>query len=214
MSSLSEFESLISEAQIRAAETEGWDFSWLKGRRHEQSPPWSYEDIAIPLVNRADHMLDMDTGGGERLTSLHERASAWPIRVEATEAYPPNIPVARRALEPIDVTVVPYTDVSALPFDDGSFDVMLNRHGSYSVPELYRLLDDQGLFVSEQVGSEMCQGLNKALDAAPVDLPAWNLNKAVQEFESDGFEIITAEEHRGYDLFDDVGAIVWYLQMV
>ncbi|MBD3647870.1 MAG: hypothetical protein HUJ31_10560, partial [Pseudomonadales bacterium] len=39
-------------------------------------------------------------------------------------------------------------------------------------------------------------------------------NKAVQELEAGGFEIITAEEHRGYDLFDDVGAIVWYLQMV
>lgn len=43
-------------------------------------------------------------------------------------------------------------NASAIPFDDASFDLIINRHGEFDAPELYRLLKDNGIFVTEQVG--------------------------------------------------------------
>jgi hypothetical protein len=48
---------------------EGWDFSYLyqSGRLIEDQPPWSYEERASELMHRVNSVLDLDTGGGERL---------------------------------------------------------------------------------------------------------------------------------------------------
>ena len=53
---------------------EGWNFPHLDGRVIEDDPPWSYMDRAQTLMNGADSLLDMDTGGGERLLDM---CSSW-----------------------------------------------------------------------------------------------------------------------------------------
>jgi hypothetical protein len=47
-------------------------------------------------------MLDMGTGGGEALAGLADRAP----RTIATEAWPPNVPVAGRRLLPLGISVI------------------------------------------------------------------------------------------------------------
>jgi hypothetical protein len=69
----------------------------------------------------------MGTGGGEALSGLVPR----PPRTVATEAWPPNVPVAARRLRPLDIPVVQdegaaenfAQDASRgrLPFRDGAF---------------------------------------------------------------------------------------------
>ncbi|MCZ7671964.1 MAG: hypothetical protein M5U34_34940 [Chloroflexi bacterium] len=75
----------------------GWDFSYIRERMIEESPPWSYKALAMTLMAQADSLLDMGTGGGERLLSMRE---AWPPQVFATEGYAPNVALARKKLEP------------------------------------------------------------------------------------------------------------------
>ena len=36
-----------------------------------------------------------------------------------------------------------------MPFDDDSFDMIINRHGNYNVKELYRVLKPNGLFITQ-----------------------------------------------------------------
>jgi len=81
----------------------GWDFAHLDGRMIAGEPPWSYPDRAAALMRGATALLDVDTGGGERLLELRE---AWPRRVTATESYPPNVRVATERLGPLGATVV------------------------------------------------------------------------------------------------------------
>ena len=45
----------------------GWDFSYLDGRMLLDQPPWSYTARAKELMGRASSVLDIATGGGERL---------------------------------------------------------------------------------------------------------------------------------------------------
>ncbi len=173
-----------------------------------------YEELVLSQLPHKRSMLDMDTGGGERLRAMRERATTWPERVCATEAYPPNIGVAKANLSSIGVLVSPYTDYKHLPFADEEFDLIGNRHGQYSVHELRRLLTKNGIFITEQVGGDMCTGLNRLLLGVTPETSDWDLPHAAAELEASGFEIIERDEYRGADVFDDVGAIVWYLTMV
>src|SRR3981081_3736770 len=69
----------------------GWDFAYLEGRMLMEQPPWlppwSYAQRAAELWRGASSVVDLGTGGGERLLELRE---AWPARVTATEEHPPN----------------------------------------------------------------------------------------------------------------------------
>ena len=211
---LDSFDSLVADAVAQASTHRGWDFSYLRDRRHEEPTPWSYEDSVLSLLDGVEDMLDMDTGGGERLSKLHDRAGSWPTRVTAIEAYLPNVEVARRNLAPIAVEVVPYDNDKRLPFNDASFDLIINRHGQYSATEIKRLLKPEGAFVTEQVGSDMCVGLNRLLEAPPDNGADWDLPAAVAALEGEGFEIVDQQEYRGRDVFDDIGAVVWLLHVV
>jgi len=73
----------------------------------------------------------------------------------ATEAYEPNVALARERLGPLGVTVLPYRSDDLvggpLPFDDASLDVVLDRHESYGACEVARVLAPRGRFLTQQV---------------------------------------------------------------
>lgn len=117
----------------------GWDFSYLAGRRidiHAQKT-WDYTASAVAAMRQAQSMLDMRTGGGERLAQF---LALQPVpQVYATEGYPPNVQVARERLEPLGVTVYAVQG-EQLPLADESLDLVINRHGSYDPREVGRVL--------------------------------------------------------------------------
>lgn len=128
---------------------EGWDFSAFKERFWwTENQPWSYMDRAAQLMRQAHAVVDLDTGGGERLLELRPH---WPAKVYATESYPPNFKLATRILASLGVTVV---DVASderivLPFADGEFDLILNRTGGINSAEIGRILASGGTFYSQ-----------------------------------------------------------------
>src|SRR5260370_10005297 len=98
-----EFDRLLAEAM--AAPFSGWDFSWLEGRRVEEEDTettWDYDERARKRIQSAASLLDLGTGGGERLSRL----GPFPPFAVATEAYAPNVPVATRLPQPLRVRVV------------------------------------------------------------------------------------------------------------
>ena len=100
MKDIREFERLVQEAW--EAPFSGWDFSWLNGRYHEDPPSWNYRDVVLRhLARGVRSLLDMGTGGGEFLSGL----APLPEDTCATEAYAPNVPIARARLEPLGVQV-------------------------------------------------------------------------------------------------------------
>jgi hypothetical protein len=48
----------------------GWDFSYLDGRMLQEQAPWSYSTLTAERMRHASAVLDMGTGGGERLLAL------------------------------------------------------------------------------------------------------------------------------------------------
>lgn len=189
----------------------GWDFSSITGRWQEQAPRWDYREIVSQHIVQANALLDMGTGGGEFLASL----PSLPAHTRATENYAPNLPVARQRLAPLGVVVQPFEHDNQLPFADHEFDLIINRHESYAVQEVKRILRPGGIFLTQQVGGRDNLRLNEVLQApVPGEYEDWLLADAVAALEAAGFTILDALEDFPPTYFYDIGAVIFYLQAI
>ncbi|MDQ2848294.1 MAG: class I SAM-dependent methyltransferase [Actinomycetota bacterium] len=153
------------------AEPTGWSFGHLAGYPADQ-PPWDFGELCqrhIETIGRAGSLLDLGTGGGERLLALAAAvAGGLPADTMATEGWPPNIDPATSALAAIGVRVVAYRDgqpategtvgtVGAegasdrMPFPANRFDLSMSCHESYRSDEVARTLRPGGVFLTQQV---------------------------------------------------------------
>lgn len=199
-----------SEEQI--AHIRGWDFSHIYGRYEEgQDIPWDYEKIVRQYLNANVKILDYDTGGGEFLLSLNHPYN----NTAATEGFPPNVELCKEKLLPLGIDFKACDDPANIPFEDETFDIIINRHGDFNAKELYRLLKKGGIFVTQQVGSENDRELVElVLPGTPQPFPHLYLEKQSKVFEEAGFEILRAEEAYLPIKFYDVGAFVWFARII
>ncbi len=202
-------DALIAEAL--AQDFSGWDFSWLKGRWEEENTPWDYREIVEARLSQTRALLDMGTGGGEFLSSLR----GLPRATVETEAWSPNFPVARKRLEPLGIRCVAIEDDRELPFENTTFDLVINRHEAFWSTEVFRILKPGGRFITQQVGGENQLELNTwFLGEAKPKWPYWKLDLAVDRLTGVGFTIADAQEAYPQSRFFDIGAIVYYMKVI
>lgn len=188
---------------------EGWDFAYLKGRMHEESPPWNYNLLAKSLVKKAHSVLDEATGGGEIFSAF----APFPKHAVATEGYKPNVSVAKKRLSLLGVKVIYGDESKKLPLKNAEFELILNRHGAFNAKELYRLLCLNGKLLTQQVDGANLYDLLKEFGVKP----KWTFNTLKNrrsELVKAGFTINKAQEWRGRIEFRDVGAIVYWLKAI
>ncbi|MDR7071490.1 class I SAM-dependent methyltransferase [Fictibacillus barbaricus] len=205
-----EFEMYIKDAEKPFS---GWDFSFISetGRVSSSMLSWSYGSMVIPLVQNASSMLDMGTGGGELLSKFQP----FPEMICATEAYPPNVPIAKKRLEPLGVKVHQIGEDNLLPFSDRQFDLIVNKHEEYSPQEVRRVISDDGIFLTQQVGGTDCKELNEHFGVPLNDVFShWNLSFAKHQLQSHGFDVLEAKQEFPVQRFYDVGALLYYLKAI
>jgi SAM-dependent methyltransferase len=190
----------------------GWDFSYLDGRMLEEQAPWSYSSRAAKLMRHASSVIDLGTGGGERFLKLQ---ADWPKKVVATEEYLPNFRLATKRLSAFGAQVVDVrlTDNGPMPFVNGEFDLVLNRHSGFNSKEVTRILASGGTFLTQQVHGLWAYDLLAVFGAKP-QWPEATLDKYVPQLKAAGLTIVNTQEWSGQLSFTDVGAIVYYLQAV
>lgn len=188
---------------------EGWNFSYLKDRYSEEQPPWSYEQMVRDLLRGADSVLDMGTGGGEKLL---EFKNVLPANTVATEGYTPNVPVARANLEPHGIRVIDYNLEVAprMPFDDNTFGLIIDRHEAFDAKEVARILRPGGVFLTQQVDGRELGDFRTHFGYESAFLHV-NVENCSQGLADAGLEIVRAEEWAGKSTFQDVGALVYFL---
>lgn len=191
----------------------GWDFSFISDTERVRSEPlsWSYGSIVVSLIHEAKSMLDMGTGGGELLSKL----GPYPPLVYATEAYRPNVPIAKKRLSPLNIQVFQINDDEKLPFEKGTFDLIINKHESFSAKEVRRIITKDGFFLTQQVGGHDCNGINEML-GVPIndEYKDWNLEHALKDLEENGFDILKGMEEYPVQRFYDIGALIYYLKAI
>jgi SAM-dependent methyltransferase len=211
------FEELIAEGD--AVPVEGWDFSWFDGRATEERPAWGYARLLGERIGRAAAVLDVQTGGGEVLAEAVRRArdpsGGGPTVIAATESWPPNLALARRALAPLGGNVVGATDEADLPFGDATFDLVVSRHPTVvRWREIARVLAPEGRYFSQQIGP----GTNRELTdfmmgPRPVNM-ARSPDAIAAAAHRAGLEVVDVREQTMRVEFFDVGAVVHFLKKV
>jgi len=187
----------------RASGFEGWSFD-LGVRRLGPAMPWSYDEIVRVAARGVHAVLDIGTGGGERLALLRD---ALPRNVVATEPWSVNAPVARDRLAPLGVDVV-HASSRVLPFADRSFNLVIDRHEEFEPSEVRRVLRHSGAFVSQQVGvgdwGELNAHFPRREDFAD------ELRRYAPELRALGFNV-TVREHQERVAYPSLGEFVYML---
>ena len=200
------------KAEEKIAHIHGWDFSHIHGRYTEQEDlPWDYRSVIGEYLTPQMKIMDIDTGGGEFLLSLnhpHENTAAM-------ENFPPNAVLCKKLLLPLGIDFRPGNGKGTLPFGDGSFDMVLNRHGDFNAEEIYRVLKPGGIFITQQVGAENDRELVELLcGEIPMPFPDQYLKIISGKFAEAGFAILREEEAFRPIRFFDVGALVWFARII
>ena len=198
-------------AEEEAAHIHGWDFSHIEGRYEEAALPWNYRDTVMSFLRPGMKLLDIDTGGGEFLLSLGHPFGD----TAAMENYPPNVALCRQTLTPLGIDFRPGSGNGPYPFEDGSFDMVIDRHGDFCAGEIFRILKPGGLFITQQVGAENDRELVELLcGPTPPPFPEQALAITAKKFSEAGFQILKAEECFRPIRFFDVGALVWFARII
>ena len=204
------FEDLVAEAE--AAPIDGWDFSWLEGRATEARPSWHYAERVAERAAAVRSMLDLETGGGELLSGLPQ----LPELMVATENYRPNLRLAAPRLQARGAFVVAaHDDRAALPFAGNTFELVTSRHPIDTWwAEIARVLRPGGTYFSQQVGPHSVRELSEFLMGP---LPASSKREpalARLAAEAAGLAVHDLRQERLQTVFDDVGAVVYFLRLV
>ncbi len=169
----------------------GWDFSYLEGKIIEEVTPWNYLEIVKKYLNPNDILLDMGTADGKKLLLLNHPYN----NTYVTEGYYPNYQLCIRNLSHLGINVSYYTEDTNLPFVHNKFDIIINRHESYDIKEIKRILKPNGLFITQQVGSHNNEPMIKILTPwAKKDYDSFTLDKELEKLKNSAFEIITHEK--------------------
>jgi SAM-dependent methyltransferase len=190
----------------------GWDFSHLSGRVVEEQPHWNYAQRVSELMDNANSVVDLGTGGGERLLDLQQH---WAKQTVAIEDYPPNVRLSHERLSPLGVPVIEATsnELVALPFASGTFDLVINRNTAFHPADVARVLSSGGTFLTNQVHGLTLLDLLTIFGATPQWAEA-TPEKYIPLLEAAGLTIVDVQEWRGKTRFSDVGALVYYLKAI
>lgn len=189
----------------------GWDFSHLDGRWKSDILPWDYRKIVLDYLDSDFRLLDMGTGGGEFLLTLKHPYNLTSV----TEAYEPNIRLCIEKLTPLGIVVKRIYSDNRLPFDDNSFDMVINRHEEFDEYEVVRVLKQGGIFVTQQTGGRNNNNLSAFLieDFKP-RFPKHDLAHNAVMIKKAGFEIIQSQECFSSLHFFDIGALTYYAKII
>lgn len=205
------FDDLITAAD--AVDVSGWDFSWLDGRATEERPPWGYQRLMGEKIDRSTITVDIQTGGGEVLAGVPQRAAKAMV---ATESWPPNVKRAQENLRSKGVVVIADEDRPPLPFADDTFDLVTSRHPvTVHWDEIARVLAPGGTYFSQQVGPDSGHEIyDFFLGPQPLGQSSREPVLARRGAEQAGLEVVDLRTAELRMEFFDVGAMVYFLRKV
>lgn len=190
-------------------ERRGWDFSRMSTER--EPVPWEYLDVVSRFLQPTDVVLDVGTGGGERLLSLADKY----LRSVGVDPDPDMVRAAREnAACHANVQFLPGSAERLEPLEDGAFDVVLTRHAPTFAPELDRVTKPGGVFISQGIGSRNMANIRQAFNTGSAAHYEDDHRTFLSDLAGRGWRLV-AEGH--YDVrywVKDVPSLVFWFQAI
>ncbi len=181
----------------------GWDFSRMRTARGPV--PWDYLEVVLRYLTESDVVLDVGTGGGERLVALAPSFASG----TGVDPDPEMVRFAREngALAP-NVTFLEM-GAEALAFPEASFDVVLTRHAPVCVPEVVRVLKPGGHFVTQGVGARNMDNIRRAFGTGSPDRYDTEFRSTIAEFTERGCRIVATGDYDVRYWVEDVPSLIF-----
>lgn len=185
----------------RVGQRQGWDFS----RMHTSHPatPWEYLSVVRGHLRATDTVIDIGTGGGERLLELSTDAR----QLLGVDPDPEMITRARELAADKGATSVHFETGTGAEILE-QFDVVIDRHAPFETQVVHRLLRPGGRFVTQQVGEHNMRNVREAFQleanaSAPI---------RPEMFVQTGFSIERFDEYNVDYVIRDTDSLVFWLQ--
>lgn len=134
----------------------GWDFSKMKYKIVDDSE-FNFFDEINNKVNPNTILLDIGTGGGEKLTNLITDNCLLKIGTDFSNEM---VKYANKQNTKKNIRFFEM-DSENIKFPDEFFDVISARHTPFSGSEVHRVLKKEGYFFTEQIDEDDCLQLKK-----------------------------------------------------
>jgi SAM-dependent methyltransferase len=149
----------VDELAAAVRDRRGWDFSGMSELR--QPVPWEYREVVQRYLRSSDAVLDVGTGGGERLREL-AGAFGHGVGIDADPA------MARFARENSAAANLSFRVSShRLESVPETFDVIIDRHAPFDLSAVAAHLRPGGYFITQQVGERNMACVKAALGQRP-----------------------------------------------
>ena len=165
-----------------------------------QPVPWEYQDVVLRYLRPSDAVLDIGTGGGERLRAL-AGAFARGLGIDADAA------MVRFAAENSAAGNLNFRVCSdRLESVTETYDVIIDRHAPFDLSAVSAYLRPGGYFVTQQVGERNMACVKAALGQTAVP-PAIRR----QAFAGSGLKLLAFLEYDVEYVVRDIESLVFWL---
>lgn len=162
--------------------------------------PWDYSARVREFLKDGTRVLDMSIGSGGAIMNHPFDLTA------AIEDFGDNEVI--RKLEPMGLTVRKCEDPGVIPYEDGSFNLVISRNVPYDLREINRVLRKGGHFITQQVGSENMTELLTVLGGIlHKNSENYNLENQVMDFQNYGFRVVFRNQDYPILKFDSVSEV-------
>ncbi|QPC81762.1 class I SAM-dependent methyltransferase [Phototrophicus methaneseepsis] len=203
-------QAILKDMALRVGQREGWDFSRVRDQR--DPVPWDYEQVVVPYLSTHARVLDIGTGGGERLLKLLPLLGSA-VGVDADEAMIQTAQANARSAQQYQLSFRVMRSEKLL-FDDNAFDVVLCRHAPYDVGEVLRVLKPGAVFITQQVGWLNTANIYRAFGQRPQHNDGTDPYKMGRRFKAAGCDVLVQASYDVPYRFLDVESLIFWLQAV
>lgn len=142
----------------KIGKTIGWDFSNMKYNVIDNSQ-FKYFDEVNNKISKESILLDIGTGGGEKLINLISNKCLIKIGTDFSNEM---IAIARKNAKKYN-NKIKFFEMNSnnLIFPNEFFDIVCARHTPFNLNEILRVLNKNGLFYSEQIDEDDCMTLKE-----------------------------------------------------
>jgi ubiquinone/menaquinone biosynthesis C-methylase UbiE len=131
----------------KPAELKGWDFSQVKVI--EEGPIIDYSRVVESHLGRNKTLLDVGTGGGERLKAFAPKVrEAIGIDIDRKMIKTAAENLRRSGSQNVNLILC---DSEKMPVVEAHIDIVINRHAPFGAKEVSRILRLGGTFITQQV---------------------------------------------------------------
>ncbi|PQP83332.1 SAM-dependent methyltransferase [Paenibacillus sp. PCH8] len=183
----------------RVGRMNGWDFSSMNVV--SEKIEWNFYEEVARNTRSSDLLLDIGTGGGEAVLSIAKVALLL-VGIDLAQGM---IETAQHNLQALGVhpnVRFLHMDAGKLVFPNHFFNVISARHSGFSATEVFRVLADGGIFLTQQVSEQDKHNISEAFGRGQsANRPGTLMNRYQNELHEAGFHDIQIREYNATEYY-------------